>query len=175
MVKARVEELFGGKIRFNILESLAEAEQPMTAYKIARSKGLDPAATYRYLREFAELGIVECATIGSNQKIYQFTNSKGNACITFLRSVKEERQKPIPVDLEVWTSPKMQAERTSKTVGLSNKIRKLSLDILPENIDAENLLSRRVSGELSALITSSQIAFNELFEQKGDTFVLRDD
>ncbi len=173
MAKARVEELFGGKIRFNILESLAEAKQPMTAYQIAISKGLDPAATYRYVREFADLGIVEYVTTG-NQTVYQLTNSVGNTLATFLRSVKGKEQKPMPVDLEVWTSPEMQAERTSKIVGLSNKIRKLPLDIIPENIDVENLLSRRVSGELSALIASSQIAFNELFEQNGDTFVLKD-
>jgi hypothetical protein len=53
------EAMFGGKTRFAILEALAEAKRPVTAYQIAMTKGLDPAATYRCLLEFSEFGVVE--------------------------------------------------------------------------------------------------------------------
>jgi len=172
MAKARLEELFGGKIRFSILESLAEAKQPMTAYQIAISKGLDPAATYRYLTEFADLNIVKSSVKANKQTTYRLSDETGNAFVEFLRSLKREASEPI--QLEEWTTPEMQAERTSKIVGLFNQIQKLPLRITPQDIQVDALLSRRVSGELSALIASSQIAFNELFEQKGDMFILKD-
>jgi hypothetical protein len=174
MTRARLAEFFGGKIRFGILESLVEVDQPMTAYQIAILKGLDPAATYRYLTEFADLGIVNPRIKGRKQTTYQLSDNAGRALVAFLRSLKEETSKPVPIDLEAWTSPEIQAERTSKIVGLSDEITKLPLRITPKDIQVEDLLSRRASGELSALIRSSQIVFNELFERKGNTFILKD-
>ena len=47
----KVEMLFGGTTRFATIEALADARQPITAYQIAMTKGLDPAATYRCLAE----------------------------------------------------------------------------------------------------------------------------
>ncbi len=35
-------------------------------------------------------------------------------------------------------------------------------------------MSKRIPGELTALIESSQIAFNEMFEKKNNTFILKE-
>ncbi len=119
MIKAEV--LLGGKTRYAVLEALAEAEQqPMTAYQIAITKGLDPAATYRCLSEFSEFGTVEYKLMDRNQTYYRLAGKVGSAAAEFLRALKQ-KGKPEPVDLEKWISPEMQAQRRAKIVRLNMK------------------------------------------------------
>lgn len=163
------EVLLGGKTRFAVLEALADARQPITAYQIAIVKGLDPAATYRCLTELSEFRIVS-ETKERNQTFYKLSEEAGRAAAEFLRLLKQKA--PESVDLEKWISPEMQAERMAKIVRLArfdaSKFR--SPD---ERQDIDDLLSKRVSGELSALVKSSKIAFNELFEKRDNIFILR--
>jgi len=166
-----MEELFGGKIRFAILEALAEAKQPMTAYQIAIAKGLDPAATYRYLTEFSEFGVVKPGIKGRKQTSYRLSDGAGKAAVTFLRSLKQKTSQPI--DLEEWMAPEIQAERTAKMVRFDNQIDNVQLGRPLEEKEIDELMSRRIEGELSALAASSQIAFTELFEQKDGVFILK--
>ena len=164
------EVLLGGKTRFAVLEALADARQPITAYQIAIVKGLDPAATYRCLTELSEFRIVS-ETKERNQTLYKLSKETGRAAAELLRLLKQKT--PESVDLEKWISSEMQAERMAKIVRLArfdaSKFR--SPD---ESQDIDSLLSKRVSGELSALVKSSKIAFNELFERiDNNTFVLK--
>src|SRR5437867_8791304 len=167
----KVEVLFGGKTRFATLEALAEAEQPMTAYQIAMTKGLDPAATYRCLTEFAKFGIVESKIKKRNQLTYTLSEGAGKAAVALLHSLKRKTTEPI--DLEDWLSPEMRAERMSKIIRLDPSKVKFSHVRADEQRGVDELMSKRVSGELSALIASSKIAFNGIFEQKGDAFILK--
>lgn len=164
----KVEMLFGGKTRFAILEALADAGQPITAYEIAMSRGLDLAATYRCLTELLEFRIVESKIEKRNQTFYKLSGGAGRAAAEFLRSLKQKI--PQSIDLEKWMSPQMQAERMTKIV-------RLQLDTSEfrnqEKQNVDELMSKRVSGELSALVTSAKIAFNELFEQKDGAFILK--
>lgn len=166
----KVEMLFGGKTRFAILEALADAKQPITAYQIAMTRGLDPAATYRCLTELLEFRIVESEIKERNQTFYRLSDVAGRAAAEFLRSLKEKT--PESVDLEKWMSSKMRAERMAKIVRL-DQLDKSKFRNPDEKQNVDELMSKRVSGELSALITSSKIAFNELFEQKDSTFILK--
>ncbi len=166
----KVEMLFGGNTRFAILEALAEAKQPITAYQIAITRGLDPAATYRCLTELSEFRIVESEINERNQTLYRLSDGRGRAAAEFLRSLKQKT--PESVDLEKWMSPEMRAERMAKIVRL-DQLDKSKFRNSDEKQNVDELMSKRVSGELSALITSSKIAFNELFEQKDSTFILR--
>lgn len=164
------EVLLGGRTRFAILEALAEAKQPVTAYQIAVTKGLDPAATYRCLVEFSKFRVVESEIKKRSQTFYRLSKGAGKAAAKYLRSLKQKTSESI--DLEEWTLPDMQAERMSKIARLDTN----KLDVSPRKVDrkrVDELLSKRVSGELSALVESSQIAFNELFELKDGTFVLK--
>ena len=162
--------LLGGRTRFLTLEALAGAKQPITAYQIAMTKGLDPAATYRCLTELSEFRIVESETEKRNQTFYKLSDGAGRAAVEFLRSLKQKT--PESVDLEKWMSPEMRAERMAKIVRLdqldTSKFRNLD-----EKQNVDELMSKRIPNELSALITSSEIAFNELFEQKDSTFILK--
>src|SRR5581483_1327828 len=166
---AKIEALLGGKTRFAVLEALAETKQSITAYQIAMRKGLDPAATYRCLTEFLEFRIVDSETSRRNQTAYRLSNGVGRAMSEFLRSLRQKTSEST--DLEDWISPQMQAERMGKIVKLGQfnksgfKSRKRQ--------DVSKLLSERVYGELSALVKSSKIAFDELFEKEADRFVLR--
>ena len=181
----KAEALLGGKTRFAVLEALADAKQPVTAYQIAMSKGLDPAATYRCLAELSELRIVasEAKERSNNQTLYKLSKGAGRAAAEFLRSLKQAQQKKTSkesIDLEKWISPEMQAERMAKIVRLdkldtmtTSKFRNPD-ERRRRRQDVDELLSKRISGELSALIASSKIAFDELFEQKdSSTFVLK--
>lgn len=173
--------LLGGKTRFAILEALAEAKKPVTAYQIAMTKGLDPAATYRCLTEFLELGIViKSGPKQRNQTLYTLSEGTGKAAAVLLRLLKQkEQQRSKSMDLEEWLSPEMQVERIAKIVRLDNKL--INTTPSPERSgrkpgqkkEVKEIMSKRVSGELSALITSSQIAFDELFKRKQGTFILR--
>lgn len=166
----KTEVLLGGKTRFAILEALEEAKQPVTAYQIAINKGLDPAATYRCLVEFSKFRVVESETKKRSQTFYRLSKGAGKAAAEYLQSLKQKTSESI--DLEEWTLPDMQAERMSKIARLDTN----KLDVSPGKVDrkiVDELLSKRVSGELSALVTSSQIAFNELFELKEGVFVLK--
>ena len=168
----KTEVLLGGKSRFAVLEALAEAKQPVTAYQIAMTKGLDPAATYRCLTEFSKFGVVESEVRKRNQTFYKLSKGAGKAAAGYLRSLKQKA--PGSIDLEKWTSPEMQAERMAKIVRLdTNKLDASLFGKATERKGVDELLSKRISGELSALVKSSQIAFNELFEQKDGIFILR--
>ena|SRR2546422_8490919 len=166
----KVEMLFGGNTRFAILEALAEAKQPITAYQIAITRGLDPAATYRYLTEFLEFRIVESKMEERNQTFYRLSDGAGRAAAEFLRSLKQKT--PDSVDLEKWMSPEMRAKRMAKIVRL-DQLDKSKFRNPDEKQNIDELMSKRVSGELSALIASSKIAFSGLFEQKDSTFTLK--
>ena len=170
--RMKIEELFGGRTRFAVLEALAKAKQPMTAYQIAITNGLDSAATYRCLTEFSEFGIVEPERKGRNRTTYKLSKGSGNAAVEFLRSLKQKTSEES-IDLEKWISPEMQAERMAKIVRLDTKFNTSAFRTPTERMDIDKLMSQRVPGELSALIASSQIAFNELFEQNGNVFTLK--
>lgn len=166
----KVEMLFGGTTRFATMEALANARQPITAYQIAMTKGLDPAATYRCLTELSDFKIVESKTGERNQTFYTLSDGPGRAATEFLRSLKQKT--PQSVDLEKWMSPEMQAARMGKIVKL-DKLDKSIFGNPNKKQNIEKIMSKRTPGELSALITSSKIAFDELFEQKDNAFVLK--
>ena len=162
----KAEMLLGGKTRFTVLGALADAKAPLTAYQIAIAKGLDPAATYRTLAEFSEFGIAK-SQVKRNQRYYSLSGGPGRAAVNFLRSLEEK--KPRSDDIEEWLSPRMRSERLSKLVRLErSRFRDGKVQ------DIGKIMSRRVRGELSALIISSKIAFDELFEKKNGVFVLKE-
>jgi Transcriptional regulator len=69
------EALLGGRTRFYIIEALAQAKHPITAYQIAMAKGLDPSATYRCLVEFSNFGMVESETRGVTKHSTRYQES----------------------------------------------------------------------------------------------------
>lgn len=169
-VQMKVEMLFGGNTRFAILEALTNANDAITAYQIAMTRGLDPAATYRCLTEFLAFKIVELEMKERNQTFYKLSDGAGRAAADFMRSLKQKTSESG--DLEDWMSPKMQSERMAKIVRLNQlDVSKFRNSNEKQNID--EIMAKRVPGELSALITSSKISFNELFEQKDNTFILK--
>lgn len=165
----KVEMMLGGMTRFATIEALADAEQPITAYQIAMAKGLDPAATYRCLTELSDFGIVESKTGERNQTFYNLSDGPGQAAAEFLRSLKQKT--PQSVDLEKWMSPELQSERMEKIVRLDKSIFRNP----DEKQSVDEILSKRTYGELSTLVTSAKIAFNELFEQKNNVIILKNE
>ncbi|MEM3008377.1 MAG: hypothetical protein QXW37_08630 [Candidatus Nitrosotenuis sp.] len=166
----KVEMLFGGTTRFATLEALVEARQPITAYQIAMTKGIDPAATYRCLTELSNFKVVESKTGERNQTFYKLSEGPGQAAAEFLRSLKQKT--PQSVDLEEWISPQMQAARMRQIVKLDKSDKSVFRDP-DKKQDVDEIMTKRIAGELSSLITSAKITFNELFEQKDGIFVLK--
>jgi hypothetical protein len=164
----KIEMLFGGNVRFGVLEALADTRQPIAAYQIAMLKGLDPAATYRCLAEFLEFGIVVSKVSDKNQILYQLTNSIGKAASEFINSLRE---KTNSFDLEKWLSTTKQSDRMATIVNLPQlKNSKSKSSNEKQNID--KIMSRRIPEEMSALVMSSKIAFNELFKKRDGEFIL---
>lgn len=167
-----MEELLGGRTRFAILEALAEAEggRPMTAWKIAVTKGLNPSLTYNYIADLLKFGVVEQVTkCNAKQTSYRLSGSVGNAAAVFLRALKQsQRTLPAVIDLDEWMSPAMQAQRT---IMIGN-------DRVPPKVSQvqvkKKMRFRRKPEELSALIESSQIAFRELFDKKDGAYILKE-
>lgn len=166
----KVEMLLGGRIRFAVLEALAETKQPITAYQISMMKGLDPAATYRCLDELSEFRVVESERRERNQTFYRLSDKAGKAAAGFLQSLKQETKVE---DLEIWMSPQMRSERMAKIIKLDRVDASKFRDARKKQ-NVGDLMSRRTQGELSALITISKISFNELFEKKDGMYVLRE-
>jgi len=166
----KIEMLFGGNTRFAVLEALANAYDGTTAYQIAITKGLDPSATYRCLTELLEFRIVESETKERNQTFYKLSEGSGRAAAEFLRSLKQKTSESV--DLEKWMSPEMQAERMKKIVRF-DQLDKSKFRNKNENQSIDEIMSKRTPGELSALIASSELAFDELFEQEDNMFILK--
>lgn len=166
-----MEELLGGRTRFAILEALTEAEggRPMTAWKIAVTKGLNPSLTYNYIADLLKFGVVEQVTKGNaKQTSYRLSGSVGNAAAVFLRALKQsQRTLPAVIDLDEWMSPAMQAQRTVM-IGNDRVPPKIS------QVQVKKVRFRRKPEELSALIESSQIAFRELFDKKDGVYILKE-
>jgi hypothetical protein len=159
----KAEALFGGRTRFTVLGALAGARRPLTAYQIAVAGGLDPAATYRCLAEFAEFGIARPSK-ADGQTFYELSDTAGKAAAKFLRSLKQELSGPT--DMDAWLAPERQAARRAKIARLDVRSGKAGGKV-------DELLSTRARGELSALIKSSRIAFDETFGRRNGEYVLR--
>ena len=172
-ISLNAEVLFGGRTRYRVLEALAEAKRPITAYQIAISKGLDPSATYRCLIEFSDFGIVAPEAKARNQTVYKLSKGAGKSAAEFLRALTKD--KPESNDMEVWFSPKTQAERMTSIIRVDKRnIASSRFVRAAERKSVRELISKRTSGELSALIESSKIAFNERFKrQENGVFVLK--
>ena len=165
------EALLGGKTRFAIIEALAGAVRPVSAYQIALTKGLDPAATYRCLTEFYEFGIVERLNKNSSQTTYKLSRGSGAAAATFMRSLVEKKIETD--DLDEWLSPQLRAERMSRIVSTDKEKIAKSPFARTKTVNVNRLMSKRTPGELAALVESSKIAFNRLFTQKDGVFTLK--
>ena len=161
-----IEQFIGGRIRFAILNALAESAEPMTAYSIAIQQGLDPAATYRYLAEFAKVGIVEPVKKKQKQTAYRLSRDSGKAAIRFLNSLKQVK----PINFEQWMSPEARAERTEKSLAArlsDEELAQLAHGGALDVEQAKKFLNRRRAGELKALAEAARIGFNQRFKRVG--------
>ncbi|MGQ9468524.1 MAG: hypothetical protein ACUVTD_01650 [Nitrososphaerales archaeon] len=83
------EYIFGSKFRWLILDTLSNSKKPLSAYKIATLNKLDVITTYRVLKEFAELGIVESVIKGRKQTLYRIRNCHQELYQRFERAAYE--------------------------------------------------------------------------------------
>ena len=121
------------------------------------------------MTEFSSFGIVESETTERNQTVYKLSKGTGEAAAEFLRALPQSKSKSKSHDIEEWLSPEMQAVRIAKMAQVDKtKIANSPFVRATERKSISELMSKRTSGELSALIESSKIAFNELFKRQED-------
>lgn len=78
------------------------------------------------------------------------------------------------MDLEKWISPEIPSERMARIIRINvDQFDKSATRKVTKGKGVTDLMSKRIYGELSALITSSQIAFNELFEEEYGVFIMK--
>ncbi len=161
-----IEQFLGGRIRFAILNALAGSNKAMTAYTIAMKYGLDVAATYRYLAEFADVDIVEPVRKARKQTAYRLSQGIGKVAVNFLQSLKQKQR----IDFDEWMRPEAVSDRTAKSLKARLSIKDLDELVKGEALsieEAEKLLRKRKSGELEALIEVGRVGFNRTFKQVG--------
>jgi len=159
-----IEQFVGGRIRFAIMNALAGSGKPVTAYSIAIRYGLDPAATYRYLAEFAKVGIVESVRKAQKQTAYRLSEGVGKAAVNFLQYLKQEQR----IDFDEWMRPKAVSDRAAKCLKArlsAGEVAELAKGEALGVEEAERLLEKRKSGELEALIEAGRIGFHRTFKQ----------
>ncbi|MGQ9718631.1 MAG: helix-turn-helix domain-containing protein [Nitrososphaerales archaeon] len=101
--------IFGSKYRWLILDTLSNAEKPLSAYRIASMNDLDATTTYRILKEFAEQGLVESVRKGRKQTLYRLPDTKiGNAIKEFIKALKDQ-----PLSLEWLMRPEVRGKMLS--------------------------------------------------------------
>lgn len=69
----KLGELLGSKTRGNVVEALALADAPMTAYRIAKSYNMNVAKVYKEVKKLDDIGLVRQRTEGV-RKVYKLAD-----------------------------------------------------------------------------------------------------
>lgn len=162
------EYVFGSKFRWFILDTLSNSKVPLSAYRIAIMNKLDVITTYRVLKEFAELRVVESVRKGKKQILYRLPNTEmGIAIKNFIKALKDQ-----PLSLEWLMRPEVRGkmllsyaegrfEREPRKVPLSKE-------------EAKAKLNLRASGELEALTQLAGSSFSRYFKEKGEEYIYQE-
>jgi hypothetical protein len=157
------EEMFGGRTRSSILETLATAKKPLAAYSIAKSNNLDVKTTYDTLDRLASIGIVEPVTKANKQTAFKLADDD------IRKAIKTLTESTNTINFDTWMRPNVLGKRLMK---LASVRMPPELADKPLSADAVNrILSLRVQGELEALIKASRSSFNKMFKQLDGQFV----
>ncbi len=70
------QAIFGSKSKTVVLEEVAKAVQPVSAYAIARVSGLDPKSVYEECAKLNSFGIFKGISTGKNQTSYLYSDNE---------------------------------------------------------------------------------------------------
>lgn len=70
------QTIFGSKSKAVVLEEVAKAVQPVSAYAIARVSGLDPKNIYEECAKLYDVGLFQSIPTGKNQSGYLYSDSE---------------------------------------------------------------------------------------------------
>lgn len=156
------EELFGGKTRSSILETLADAKQPLAAYHIAKTNNLDVKTTYDILDRLSRIGIVEPVTKGMKQTAFKFANNNVRKAIKILI------ESTNVINFDAWMRPNVYGKRLKEVVKIraapERRENPLSADAVYK------ILSLRAKGELEAVIEVARSSFDKRFKESDGIF-----
>jgi predicted transcriptional regulator len=156
------EYIFGSRYRWLILDTLSNAEKPLSAYRIASMNNLDAITTYRVLKEFVELGLIESVRKGRKQALYRLPDKEiGNAIKEFIKALKDQ-----PLSLEWLMRPEVRGKMLSSysKARFEREQRKIPLS----KDEAKAILNLRAPGELEALSKLAGSSFSKYFEEGGE-------
>ncbi len=158
------EELFGGKTRSSILETLATAKKPVTAYSIATTNNLDVKTTYDILNRLSSIGVVEPVTKANKQTAFKIANND------IRKSIKVLTESTKVINFDTWMRPNMQGRRLLQLARVRTPV---ELRDKPLSASAvKKILSLRAQGELEALIKVARSSFERIFKPSDGQFVL---
>lgn len=159
------EELFGGKTRSSILETLANARKPLAAYSIAKTNKLDVKTTYNILDRLSSVGIVEPVTKARKQTAFKLTNND------IRKAIKVLTESTNVINFDIWMRPNIQGKRLIELARIRTPSEPRNK---PLSADAINkILALRADGELEALIKVARSSFSRIFKQSNGQFVVR--
>lgn len=163
---------YGNSPQMKILDYLLEfPRNDFTQKEIIEALGMSKTTFYKYFDNLLEFGMIRINRKIAKANLYSINLS--NPIVQSMKNNVDYISAKIAKPVEDWLFPKMQAKQTAKITRLDKSDEsKFRGNDKTQNID--RLLSKRVPGELAALVISSKIGFGKLFEQKGNVFILNE-
>lgn len=150
----RLAQLLGSSTRANIVELLASAENPLSAYRVAKMYNMNVAKVYVEMKKLANLGLVSTIT-GSRGLKYTLIDES-------LRSLAWKLS-PRIVAYDDWRSPEAKAQRFRD--GL---IKVPNFSLMDGPTRGRNRKPTRMPGELNALAILARSKFDKKYRRIGD-------
>lgn len=148
----QLAQLLGSSTRANIVEALAKAEKPLSAYRISKSYGMNFARVYIEMKRLANLGLVR-ARGGRRGQEYVLLDEN-------LRALASKLSSRV-VTFEAWNSPEARATRFRNG---QSKVPKFYLG------QAKSLYKKptRLPGELDTLAILARNRFDRKYRRVGE-------
>lgn len=154
--------MLGSKVRWAILDCLLSSDKPLSAYSIARKRGIDVKTTYEVIKILEEVGVVKRVSKGK-QALYRISdNELGKALAELIKAVKKHEE-----NYNVWMSNTLKGKRIRIALAVSKTVNVKRDKPLSVN-EAFKMLKRRANGELDALAKIARRKFFKMFEKIGE-------
>ncbi len=155
----RLAELLGSSTRANIVEALALAREPLSAYRVSKMYNMNTAKVYIEMKKLANLGLVSS---GRGNRGSKYSLADGN-----LRSLALKLSSSRVITYDEWRRPEAKAQRFRS--GLI-RVPKFSLGRPAKTLDAK---PTRMPGELDTLALLAKNKFENKYRRTGDREYVR--
>jgi hypothetical protein len=150
---SRLAQLLGSSTRANIVELLASANKPLSAYRVSKMYNMNMGKVYSEMKKLASLGLVSTTT-GNKGLEYALVDDN-------LRELALKLS-PRVINYDDWSSQEARAQRFRSGM---IKVPKFSIGKPSKSLDSK---PTRMPGELDALALLARSKFDKKYLRIGD-------